>query len=441
MGKSRTNQQIGYLLRSYPRLSQTFILNEILALEQVGVNIQIFAMTNPQEEIVQAQVQQIRAPVHYLSQASWSAFRQVLREHRKVFWQHPAGYLRALFYSLRSREIDRGYTSSGRMACFHMAISLAGFLDQANAESKFCIPHLHAHFAHDPTFTAQLVHMVTGISYSFTAHARDLFQIPRSALADRVKTASTVVTCCQNNLKYLSEVAPGEKAKFSMVYHGVDLERFKPLSHPDPGRDAKPETPLILSVGRLVEKKGFFDLLAALRQVKDQGLRFRAEIYGEGPLHDELNQAIAEHGLSSWVRLAGNCTQQQLLTIFQSATLFVLTPTVTEDGDRDGIPNALVEAMAVSLPVISTVTAGIPEVINHNQNGLLYPPHDIEGITAGIVKLLSDKNMRMRLGKNARSRVIEQFDAFQSASQLKELFSRNLAPSEICELPQPEWSV
>ncbi len=412
-------------------------MNEILALEQQGVNIQIFAMTDPQEDIVQPQVKQVRASVHYLNQPSLARFFQVFREHRQAFWQHPAGYLGALGYALVHPEIDHGYTSSSRMVCFHMAVSLARRLDQAAASGDGDICHLHAHFAHDPAFTALLVHMITGISYSFTAHARDLYQIPRSALADRVNHATSVVTCCKNNLQYLRQVAPGAKAKYAMIYHGVNLERFQPSVKIERGN----EPPLILSVGRLVEKKGFFDLIAALQRVKNQGIRFRAEIFGEGPLHDQIDRAIADHGLAGWVRLAGNCTQEELLSILQNATLFVLTPTVTEDGDRDGIPNSLAEAMAVGLPVISTATAGIPEMITHNQNGLLYSPHDIEGISTGISNLLGDKNMRRRLGSSARFTVTEQFDIFQAAEKLMEIFSHNLQPAEIGEEQLPEWSV
>ena len=307
-------------------------------------------------------------------------------------------------------------------------------LDQSGKQSHARIDHLHAHFAHDPTFIAQLVHLITGITYSFTAHARDLFQVPVTALTDRINHATAVVTCCQNNLTYLNQVAPGEQNKFSMIYHGVNVRRFRP-----PARSkAKAELPLILSVGRLVEKKGYLDLLAALQLVKARGYRFHCAIYGEGPLQQEINQSIEARGLTGWASLEGNCDQTQLLSIFQSATVFALTPTVTEDGDRDGIPNVIAEAMAVSLPVVSTITAGIPELITHNQNGLLYSPHDINGIAAGIIELLADKSKRERLGKAARARVMEQFDSHTSATLLKELFTRNMLSPEYRELTQSE---
>jgi glycosyltransferase involved in cell wall biosynthesis len=180
---------------------------------------------------------------------------------------------------------------------------------------------------------------------------------------------------------------------------------------------------LILSVGRLVEKKGFQDLLEALLVVKKRGERFRCIIYGDGPLCQPLKQWIEEHGMSGDVTLKGDRTQQELISEFQNATLFLLTPVQTADGDRDGIPNVLLEAMAVGLPVISTAVAGIPELVEHNQNGLLYQPHDVEGISSGIVDLLGDAEKRRQLGSAASKTVAEQFDLARAAQQLKALFA------------------
>ncbi len=420
-------------------------------------------MTNPHEEadgrpIVQPQVRDVRASVHYLDEESRGSFWKTFQAHARIFKQHPAGYLRGLIYTLRKRSIDEGYKTSSRMQCFNMAIFLIGHLNQANGQGRAPINHLHAHFAHDPTLIAHLAHQVTGIPYSFTAHARDLFQVPEAILAERVKDASAVITCCQNNLKYLNHVAPDQQAKFNMIYHGVDLERFRPkemrrhgdgapggagtrrLGVPVTGRggDAERERrgdagngpgtpgtrPLIISIGRLVEKKGFFDVLAALEIAADQNISFECQIYGDGPLRPALAQWIEAHGLSSCVTLAGSRTQAQLLAVYQSADLFILTPTEPQDGDRDGVPNVLVEAMAVALPVISTTAAGIPELVTHDLNGLLYPPGDVAGIAGGIIDLLNDREKRARLGKAARRKVVDQFDLAQAAGQLKGLFSQ-----------------
>jgi glycosyltransferase involved in cell wall biosynthesis len=421
MGKSRSDKQIGYLLRSYPRLSQTFILNEILALEKIGVSIQIFALTNPREKVVQMQVDQVQAPVHYLDEDTQPRrLRNILRENLEVARLNFIGYIRALFYVAAHKKIDEGYTASSRWECFLQAVHLIYLLILNKRRTGKKIDHLHAHFAHDPALIAYLVNCMTGIPYSFTAHARDLYQVPEKALTDRIHQARAVITCCRSNLEYLNQLAPAQKSKFSLVYHGVNLKDFQPVSNP--GASLVPKVPVILSVGRLVEKKGFKDLLRALLTVKGKGVQFQCAIYGDGPLGKQLKAWIEEHDMAGEVMLHGDRTQHELVAAYHSATLFILTPVQTEDGDRDGIPNVLVEAMAVGLPVITTAVAGIPELVDNNQNGLLYQPHDVEGISSGIIELLGNVEKRRQFGRAASKKVREQFDIVQAAQQLKTLF-------------------
>jgi glycosyltransferase involved in cell wall biosynthesis len=200
----------------------------------------------------------------------------------------------------------------------------------------------------------------------------------------------------------------------------VNLKDFQPVSNP--GASSAPNGPLILSVGRLVEKKGFQDLLEALFIVKKRGEDFRCAIYGAGPLAKQLEEWIEEHGLRDEVRLMGDRTQQELISVYQNATLFILTPVQTDDGDRDGIPNVLLEAMAVGLPVITTAVSGIPELVEHNLNGLSYQSHDVEGVASGIIELLRNAEKRRQLGEAASKKVREQFDVAQAAKRLKTLF-------------------
>jgi glycosyltransferase involved in cell wall biosynthesis len=418
MGESSSNKQIGYILRSYPRLSQTFILNEILALEKIGVSLQIFALTNPHEEVVQKQVSDVRAPVYYVDESMQPGRR--LQESLWVARRYFKGYVRALFYVWANTQIDQGYTASNRWECFQQAVHLVHMLMGQGQKTGKTIDHLHAHFAHDPTLVAYLVHRITGVPFSFTAHARDLYQVREKPLTDRIQRANAVVTCCRANLEYLNRLALSQRSKFSLIYHGVNLKDFQRSADPRAGTD--PDCPLILSVGRLVEKKGFQDLLQALLIVKESGERFRCAIYGDGPLRQPLTEWIEAHGMANEVTLCGDRTQQELVPAFHSATLFVLTPVQTEDGDRDGIPNVLLEAMAVGLPVVTTAVAGIPELVDHDENGLLYPPHDVQGIAAGIVELLRDEQQRRRFGEAGSKKVVEQFDVAQAANRLKSLF-------------------
>jgi glycosyltransferase involved in cell wall biosynthesis len=421
MVESSSDKQIGYLLRSYPRLSQTFILNEILALEKIGVSIQIFALTDPHEKVVQMQVDKVKAPVYYLDDGTQPrSLRSMLNENAQVAWLHFKGYLRSLVYIAANKAIDKGYTASSRWESFLQAVHLIYLLVLKERRTGKTIDHLHAHFAHDPALIAYLVHRMTGIPFSFTAHARDLYQVPEKVLTDRIRLARAVITCCGSNLEYLNQIAPSQKWKFSLIYHGVNLQDFQLV----PKRDASsvPEKPIVLSVGRLVEKKGFQDLMKALLIVKERGEPFHCTIYGNGPLWEQLERWVEEHAMAGEVSLMGDCTQQELISIYQKATLFVLTPVQTEDGDRDGIPNVLVEALAVGLPVITTAVAGIPELVDHDQNGLLYQSHDIDGISSGIIELLRNPDKRGQFGGAGSKKVREQFDVAQAAKKLKTLF-------------------
>jgi glycosyltransferase involved in cell wall biosynthesis len=412
--------RVGYLLRSYPRLSQTFILNEILALEQLGVQIHIFAVTHPHEEIVQPQVAQVQAPVDYLEGAEGRRWWIILWEHLLTFLFAPLRYLRTARYVLAHPEFDQGYTASSRFVCFVQAVYLARLLRRLHRRGQG-VDQLHAHFAHDPTLIAQLVHRLTGIAYTFTGHARDLYQIPQKALGERIQEARAVVTCCAVNVDYLKQTAPvTHHEKLRVIHNGVNLQEFQPRD-PAPSEPAEP-APLILSASRLVEKKGFPDLLVACQRLKAAGHRFRCLIYGDGPLRAELDRLITQLDLRDVVTLAGACTQQELRQLLPQATLFALTPIVTEDGDRDGVPTVLVEAMACGVPVLSTTVAGITELVTHDHNGLLATPHDVETITAQLSTLLTNGEKRRQLAQVARETVAQHFDLRSGAHQLYSLF-------------------
>ena len=389
-------------------------------MEKIGVSIQIFALTNPHEKVVQSQVDQVQAPVHYLERDKTRSWRDLFSENFRVAGLHFRGYLRSLLYIAANKSIDQGYTASSRWECFLQAVNFVFILDQNQRKREKTIDHLHAHFAHDPALIAYLVHLMTGLPYSFTAHARDLFQVPAKALTDRIRGAKAVVTCCRANLDYLNQIATSQTSKFSLIYHGVNLNDFQPSAAAE--TKLSPACPLILSVGRLVEKKGFQDLLQALLLVKQQGVEFECAIYGGGPLNGNLQRWIEEHGMTGEVTLKGDRTQQELISVYQRAALFILTPVQTEDGDRDGIPNVLVEAMAVGLPVVTTAVSGIPELVDHNQNGLLYKPHDVDGISSGIIELLRNAEKRKQFGSMASKKVMEQFDINQAARRLRTLF-------------------
>lgn len=405
--------KVAYVVRSWPRLSQTFILNEILALERAGVDISIFAMTRGDEQLVQPSVADVRAPVRYLNDHNRGALA-----HFRVALHSPWRYVATLVIALTRRELLGGYTKSRPTEAFHAAVLTTDEL----VRTRPAYSRIHAHFAHDPALIGVLAHRLTGLPFSFTAHARDLYQIPDRALVGRAREASVIVTCCKSNVEHIANVVGPDGPPIELVYHGLDLDRFQASPRPTPKA-----APLVVSVGRLVAKKGFDDLLTACRQIKESGLQFRCEIYGDGPSKRELESLRDELGLAGVVAFCGPRTQSELIDAYHRADLFALTPKVTEDGDRDGVPNVIVEAMATGVPVVSTEVGGIPEAVVDRRNGLLAAANDPTAIASCLAALLGDPSLRKVLGE-AAARDASRFDVQAAARRLAELFGE---PAEV----------
>jgi glycosyltransferase involved in cell wall biosynthesis len=412
-----------YILRSYPRLSQTFILNEILALEGIGVELLIFAMTTSSEQIRQRGVDLVRSPLHYLDGSASKSQAAIAREHVRALRRRPRRYLTTAAYVLRRRDLERGYTTASRWSCFGAALRVVDEIDRTARAGGPLVTHVHSHFAHDPTLIALLVKRLTGLPFTFTAHARDIYQTPARVLAERIAESAGVVTCCEANMAYLVDVAGWcARSKMRVIHHGIDRTVM-----PEPHPTAADATPVILSAGRLVEKKGFEDLLVACSLLKLRRVRFRCVIVGEGRLRDQIASAVTDLGLADDVMLTGARRQDQLLKEFGRATVFALTPIVTDDGDRDGIPNVILESLACGVPVVSTAAGGITEVLIHERTGLLAQPGDIVAIAAQLERLLGDPALRRKLATAGQRVVAEQFDAHTNALQIAEM----LTPKEL----------
>jgi glycosyltransferase involved in cell wall biosynthesis len=407
-----------YLVRSWPRLSQTFVVNEILAQERLGTRLDLYSLSHSDERLVQPQVHAVRAAVHYLDERRPRL--AALRDHARVARSAPLDYLGTLLFAAVRPHLARGYATLSTLGCLAAAVRLAAVIHRSRHEDV-PIEHLHAHFAHDPALVALLAHRLTGVPWSFTAHARDLWQVPGGAVAERVGSARVTVACCQAGAEHLRElVGPELRERVRLVHHGVDVRRFQPAPREGP---RPPGPPRIVSVGRLVEKKGHADLLAACRLLKDRGQRFRLDVYGDGPLRERLEAEIARLDLGEEAALLGARPRGDLLPALQAADVFALTPAVTPDGDRDGIPNVLLEAMACGLPVVTTAVGGIGEVVTHGSSGLLAPPHDVDAIAGHLRSLLVDEGARRRIGEVARRTVVEGFDARDASAELADLLA------------------
>lgn len=410
------SERVIYVVRSWPRLSQTFVVNEVLALERRGVDIAIYSLVRSHEDVVQPGVHEVRAPVHFLDDESDRAVVRRMRVHRAALAARPVRYLQLLLYCLRNRPLAAGYGECSTMQAFDHAVRIAVGLARMRAGGTTPV-RVHAHFAHDPALVGMLASRLTGLPFSFTAHARDLIQIPPAGLAARAEAATALVTCCRENARYIDAAVPaGRRPPVLVLHHGVDLTRFRPaVGQPDA------PVPRLVSVGRLVEKKGYADLLRALAVVSEAGVRFTIDIYGDGPLEDQLRTMRDGLGLAGRVRFAGARDNEQVREALGDAAAFVLTPRVTEDGDRDGIPNVLVEAMACGLPVVTTSAGGITELVRHESNGLVCEPGDVLAAAAAVTRVLTDPLLRTTLGAEARATIEADYDVDAAARELEQI--------------------
>jgi len=413
------SRPIGYVLKRYPRLTETFILNEMLALERLGTQLHVFSLMRPEETLSHPAVLELKAPVTYFPETWAAIIPSVAKAHATMALTAPVRYLNAtrlaLWWSIRSRSpltvwkqfLRSGYTAA---ACRRQRIR-----------------HLHAHFANAPATVARLVSVMCKIPYSFTTHAKDLYLTPQKVMRRRVASASFVLTCTRHNLEYLqSFLAEKDRHKVHLVYHGIDLAAFIPpagnatAAASNAGIERQPP-PLILAVGRLVPKKGLDDLIAACALLKARGLEFRCAIVGRGPLHVKLESQISKLGLEDTVTLLGAMAHDRLITLYGQATLFVLSPHVTDDGDRDGIPNVLAEAMAAGLPVVSTRVSGIPELIEDGCSGLLVNPEDPAALADAAECLLLDPEKRRSLATAARRKMEGGFECWETTRAIQKL--------------------
>ena len=415
-------ERVIYVVRSWPRLSQTFVVNEILALERLGVSLRVFSLVRSRETLVQPQVARVRADVVHLHGGGIRRLGVRSRDAVTLLRRSPRGTLGTAWFALRSPRLAAGYGDCSTLACFGHALEVAAAVVRLRSAGDR-VSHVHAHFAHDPALVGLLVSRLTGLRFTFTAHARDLLQIPPTSLTARARAAHAVVTCCEANAAYIrSSVPVAHLPPILVVHHGVELGRFRPVRPAGTPRDV----PTLLSVGRLVEKKGFEDLLHALALLRARKVDFRFDLYGEGPLRGRLLALRDQLGLASSITLAGARTSDEVAAALADADVFVLTPRVTDDGDRDGIPNALVEAMACALPVATTAVGGIPELVTDGVNGLLLQAGDVAGIADSLHELVKDPLLRARLGAAARRTVEAAYDVDAAARALAEVFAGRL---------------
>ncbi len=402
---------IAYVMKRYPRLSETFILNEIRAMERLGAQLHIFSLLPPEPPPHHPTVSEVVAPIHSLPPQGRAKWAGLARAHGRMLAASPLRYagavLRAMLWSVLSPSPLSVWKQFGR----------GGYV--ASACRRMGIRHIHAHFANAPAATARFASLMSGIPFSFTAHAKDLYLTPPRVIQRRARAATFVATCTGYNARYLQDLLGTDAGKVHLVYHGIDLSQFGVREAPHPA--AQPQPRLILSVGRLVEKKGHDDLITACALLRARGHSFRCMIVGEGPLRDALAAQIVQMKLEGMVTLEGAMTHSKLIALYRHADLFALAPRIADDGDRDGIPNVIAEAMAIGIPVVSTDVSGIPELVQPGRTGMLAPPNDPSAMADALGRLLADPHAAAQLARAARARLEQDFDLWTTTRRLHAL--------------------
>jgi glycosyltransferase involved in cell wall biosynthesis len=376
-------RRVAILVKRFPKLSETFILGEITSLIDSGVDLVIFSIDRPNELKRQPEAQKLAADVRYLCSVGWS---ECVKKIMHSFFRHPIK------------------TSKMLIAAVFNGASLKSLLALLWACDAHRIDHIHAHYISMPALLSELVATINGASFSVSAHAKDIYTTDPKFISRRIAAAEFVATCTAYNAQFLRDLAPQCAERIHLIYHGVDVENFSPALH-----SLAQENPLILAIGRFKEKKGFDLLIDACSLLVKQGIRLRCEIVGYGDLKAQLAEQIRTSGVAHCVTLRDPVDHSELAAVLRRASVFVLPCRVPDDGDRDGIPNSILEAMACGIPVVSTTISGIPEVIEHGANGFLVAPDDAVKLADAIRDLLADTNLSLELGRMARRTVSSQF--------------------------------
>ncbi len=384
---------VAFVLKGYPRLSEAFIAQEISGLEQRGLDIRIVSLRRPTDRKRHPVHAEVQAPVDYLPEYLYREPRRTLR----AWWRmrKRPGYRRARGMWLRDLARD---PSPNRVRRFGQALVLA-------AELPAAVTHLHAHFLHTPASVARYASLLSGIPWTCSAHARDIWTIPEWEKREKLADCRWTVTCTCVNFEHLRDLAPSAD-RIELLYHGLDRRRFPSPAQPRPPRDGRDASDpvVLLSVGRAVEKKGYEDLLAALASLPAE-LHWRFVHIGGGPLLPRLQSLAYRRGLAGRIEWLGPQSQDEVLRRYGQADLFVLACRVARDGDRDGLPNVLVEAQSQGLACVATRLSAIPELLQDGVSGLLVGPGDTAGLSGALARLITDPRMRERFGEAGKRRV------------------------------------
>jgi glycosyltransferase involved in cell wall biosynthesis len=390
----------------FPKLTETFVLYEMLALEALGFEISIYPLLRQHEGVTHAEVERLMHRATYLPFVSLRILAAQLHHLRR----RPRAYLSTLALLVRANLGSANYLG-GAVAIFPKVAYLARL---AAAEG---IDHIHCHFSSHPAAAGFILHRLTGIPFSFTAHGSDL-HVDRHMLREKVAEAAFVVAISDYNRRLILDHCGEQQAdKVFVVHSGVDTDVFRPGA----SSDERSSRPVIACIGRYIEVKGQTHLIEACRIVAGRNVDFECHLIGEGPDRERLERQVASAGLREKVHLVAPMSRDRIAELLRSVDILVAPSVPTSDGRREGIPVVLMEAMASRLPVVASRISGIPELVEDGQNGFLTPPGDTAALADAIESLCTAPELRQLLGAAGRQKVLESFDLRRTAERLAQL--------------------
>lgn len=412
-------KRILVLLKGYPRLSETFIAQELLGLESAGYALELVAMRRPTDKKRHPVHDEIQAKVwylpEYLHEEPWRVAKALLASIRKPGF---SAALRAFWNDLK-RDVSRN-----RFRRFGQAAVLV-------AEWPHYADWLHVHFIHTPASVARYASMISGIPWTVSAHAKDIWTSNAWELEEKLQHAEWAVTCTGVGFAQLKMLSRG-RDNVHLSYHGLDLDRFPHFDGPRSERDgsAASDPVQLLSVGRAVKKKGYDTLLRALAKLPAD-LHWHFTHIGGGDELARLKALAADLRLNERIEWKGALDQRDVLEHYRQSDIFALACRVTADGDRDGLPNVMVEAASQGLPVVSTNVSGIVELFENGTNALLVEPNEPDQLAAALETMIRQPQLRSQLAREAETKVRRDFDYHNSIRDLDRLFSASRGAKEI----------
>lgn len=398
--------KIAYVVKRYPRYSETFIVNEILAHEKSGLDIDICSIKTSNDTHFQNIISDIKANVYYLNNNNRIKADDLLELQYKLDSMFP-GFLKDInaFKLYDSEELYSG-------------MKLAEHIHK-NGNN-----HIHAHFATSASAVARIASYITAVPYTLTAHAKDIYHEDNDYedLDQKLGDSQSVITVSNYNKEYLTRTFPNYSDKIYRVYNGLNLKQFKYKSPTN-------RKPVLLAIGRLVEKKGFSDLISACSMLSKNEVEYECQIVGEGDLKEQLIEQINSNNLQSKIKLIGPLPQNKIKRLIQNASIFVAPCIVGKDGNRDGLPTVLLESMALGTPCISTNVTGIPEVIENKKTGLIVPQNRADLLASAIIKFLEDKDLRVQVSLRARKLIEKNFDIVKNTITVRDIFYKTIDSS------------